>query len=96
MNANSGTYGITTPAGTATTGSSTYDTSTFVFVGLLSDTPFTTANIFGTSGAGTASFNIPEIILGQTAQAAPEPASIALTALGAGLLAAFARRRKSV
>jgi hypothetical protein len=97
VNANSGTFGVTTPAGTATTGSSVYDTSTFVFAGLVSDTPFTSAHIFSDSGGnGTASFNIPEIILGQNAQATPEPTSIALTALGAGILAAFSRRRKSV
>jgi len=97
VNLNSGTFGITTSAGTVTNNGSTYDTSTFVFAGLVSDTPFTSAHIFSDSrGNGTASFNIPEIILGQNAQASPEPGSIALTALGAGLLTAFARRRKLV
>jgi hypothetical protein len=93
VNANSGTFSITTPVGTASTGSATYDTSTFVFAGLISTTPFTTATIGSDSGgAGTASFNIPEIELAQV----PEPASIVMTALGAGLLAAFLRRRRAV
>lgn len=91
VNANSGTYGINTPAGDASTGSATYDTSTFVFTGLVSTTPFTSAEIFSDSGGnGTASFNIPEIILAKT----PEPASMAVTALGAGLLAALLLRRR--
>ena len=92
VNASSGTFGISTPVGDATTGSASYVTSTFVFAGLISTTPFTTATIFSDSGgAGTASYNIPEIILTQ----APEPASLTVTALGAGLLAAFLRRRKA-
>jgi len=96
VNANSGTYGFSTPVGTANTGSAAYDISSFVFAGLISTTPFTTATIFSDSGGnGTASFNITKIILDQTA-AAPEPASITVTALGAGLLAAFLRRRKAV
>jgi hypothetical protein len=77
--------------GDATTGSASYDTSTFVFAGLISTDAFTAAEIFSNSGgAGTASFNIPEIILSD----APEPASMTVTALGAGLLAVFLRRRK--
>ena len=96
VNANSGTFGILTPAGNASTGSSSYDTSTFVFAGLISSTPFTSAEIFSTSGGnGTASFNVPEIILAPTAT--PEPAALTMTASGFGLLAAFLllRRRRS-
>jgi hypothetical protein len=91
VNANSGTFGIITSAGSASAGSASYDTSTFVFAGLISTTQFTSAEIFSNSGgAGTASYNIPEIILAQ----APEPASITVTALGAGLLAALLLRRR--
>lgn len=91
VNANSGTYGIVTPVGGASTGSASYDTSTFVFAGLISTTPFTSAEISSTSGGnGTASYNIPEMIL---ASAVPEPAAIALTALGAGFL--LLRRRSA-
>jgi hypothetical protein len=90
VNLNSGTFGFTTPVGDASTGSAAYDTSTFVFAGLISTTPFTSAEIFGTSGgAGTASFNIPEIILASSS--VPEPTAIAMTALGAALL--LLRRR---
>ena len=64
VNANSGTFGILTSAGNASTSSASYDTSTFVFAGLISTTPFTSAEIFSNSGgAGTASYNIPEIAL---------------------------------
>lgn len=92
VNANSGTFGIHTSVGDATTGSAAYDISTFVFVGLISTDAFTSAELFGNSGgAGTASFNIPEII---RSDAAPEPASMTVTALGVGLLAAFLRRRR--
>jgi hypothetical protein len=92
VNANSGTFGIKTPLGDATTGSTSYDTSTFVFAGLISTTAFTTAEIFSDSGgAGTASYNIPEIVLSD----APEPASMTVTALGAGLFAALLRRRRA-
>ena len=36
VNANSGTYGFSTPVGTANTGSAAYDISSFVFAGLIS------------------------------------------------------------
>ena len=93
VNANSGTFGIDTSSGDATTGSGSYDTSTFVFAGLISTTPFTSAEIFSTSGGdGTASYNIPEIAL--TEVQTPEPASIGFTALGVGLFAALLLRRR--
>lgn len=94
VNANSGNFGIHTSVGDATTGSASYDTSTFVFAGLISTTAFTSAQIFSDSGgAGTASYNIPAIILSEAS--APEPASMTVTALGAGLLAVFLRRRRA-
>jgi len=95
VNANSGTFGITTTDGTASTGSASYDTSTFVFAGLISTTPFSSATIFSDSGGnGTASFNIPEIVLSQTST--PEPASITVSALGMmGLIAGLLARRRA-
>jgi len=98
VNQNSGTYGVNTPAGTATTGSASYDTDTFVFAGLISTTPFASAEISSTSGGnGTASYNIPEIILESTSTPTPEPAAITVTALGAGFLMALVllRRRRA-
>jgi hypothetical protein len=93
VNANSGNFGIHTSIGDATTGSASYDTSSFVFVGLISTDAFTSAELFSNSGgAGTASFNIPAIIRAEAP--APEPASMTVTALGVGLLAAFLRRRR--
>jgi PEP-CTERM motif len=83
VNANSGTYGINTSVGDASTGGGSYDISTFVFAGLISTTPFTSAEIFSNSGGnGTASYNIPEIVLASV----PEPASVTLAAFGAALL----------
>jgi len=92
VNLNSGTYSVVAPVGGASTGSASYDTSTFVFVGLISTTPFTSAQILSDSGGnGTASFNIPEIIL---AQAAPEPAAITVTGLGVGFILALLFRKR--
>jgi MYXO-CTERM domain-containing protein len=94
VNANSGAFGITTSAGDATTGSAAYDTSTFVFAGLISTTPFTSAEIFSTSGgSGTASYNIPEIVLAP--EQVPEPGSVTFAALGLALLAGLLLRRKA-
>lgn len=94
VNANSGQFQISTPVGNAITGSASYDTSTFVFAGLISDSPFTTATISSTSGGnGTASFNIPEIALSQTS--VPEPATFMAGSLGILLLAALRLRRRA-
>lgn len=90
VNLGSGTFGLTTPGGDASTGSGSYDTSTFVFAGLISTTPFTSATISSSSGgAGTASYSIPEIILNQV----PEPSTTALL-MGAGAIALGCRRRR--
>src|SRR3954470_10943832 len=49
VNPSSGTFGLSTPVGSASTGSAAYDISSFVFAGLISTTPFTTATIFSDS-----------------------------------------------
>ncbi len=95
VNANSGNFGLTVGSDTASSGSASYDTSTFVFAGLVSDTSFTSAKFFSNSGgAGTASFNIPEIITGSKAGAVPEPATWAMMLVGFGGLGAMLRRRR--
>ncbi len=82
VNPNTGNYDLSTSAGSATTGSSTYDTFTFVFVGLTSATPFSSAT-FTSEDLALGVYNIPEIIYGQAASV-PEPG--ALVVLGVGLL----------
>jgi hypothetical protein len=82
VNPNSGDYGFTTSVGSATTGSATYDTSTFVFAGLVStDTKFTSATFFSTDTA-LGSYNIPEIITASV----PEPATLTLSLVSLTLL----------
>jgi hypothetical protein len=84
VNPNSGTFGLTTPTGIAITGSTSYDTGTFVFAGEISTTPFTSAIFFSDSGGrNLASYNVPTIFFG----AAPEPTSFALAGLGLVALA---------
>jgi hypothetical protein len=82
-NLNSGTYGFTTSVGSASTDSVAYDTSTFVFAGLISTTPFSSVTF--SSGGGV--YNVPEL-LGTAASAVPEPATLALGLLGGLLLGA--------
>jgi PEP-CTERM motif len=79
VNANSGDYGFSTSLGTATTGSATFDTRSFVFAGLVStDATFTSATFFSTNTA-VGSYNVPEIITASV----PEPSGLCLLGLGA-------------
>ena len=88
VNQNSGTYTLTSPVGSVSTDSATFDTSTFVFDGIVSTTPFTNVT-FASTNINLGSFNIPEIEFGPTT-GIPEPATFVLfgTALaGLGILA---------
>jgi hypothetical protein len=94
VNLNSGNYMLGTAVGSVSTGSAIYDTSTFVFDGLISTTPFTTAT-FSSTNVSLGSFNIPEIEFGAAGmQAVPEPSSLTLlcAALAAGSLTIRRRR----
>jgi len=95
VNANSGNFGVTVGGDTSSSGSGTYDTSSFVFAGLVSDTSFTSATFFSNSDcACSASFNIPEVITATTA--VPEPATWAVMLVGFGGLGAMLRRRREL
>ncbi len=54
-----GSYCLSTAVGTACNGS-TYDTSSFYFVGLISSTPFTSVTIKGT-GSGASGYNVDNL-----------------------------------
>jgi hypothetical protein len=81
-----GSLTVTTTAGSAGNGPS-YDVSTLYFVGLISDTPFTSATIGGDLTV-TTGFNLDNL----TYAPIPEPASLIL--LATGLVTLAARRRR--
>ena len=82
---------IQTAAGTAGNGPG-YDQSTLYFVGLISDSPFSSARIGATVNAQSG-FNLDNLTLATAATPVPEPASMFL--LGSGLLALRMRARRS-
>jgi hypothetical protein len=83
-----GSYAVTANGATASTGSTTYDENTFVFAGIISTTPFTTAS-FDSTNLLIGSYTVPEIV---TSLITPEPT--AFLPLGAGLaLLPLLRRR---
>ena len=89
VNLNSGSYGFTTSAGSATTGSASDDTSTFVFAGIVSTTPFTSVTFSSTGDV--ASYNVAELL---ATSAVPEPTTFGLGIAGGLLFMArkFVRR----
>jgi hypothetical protein len=90
VNPNTGSYEVHAHGDIAVTGSASYDTSTFVFAGIVSTTPFTTVS-FDSTNTAVGSFNIPEII-----SAAPEPSAfLPLSVGGLALLPMLRRRRRA-
>ncbi len=83
VNLNSGQYGFTYSGGSASTDSASYDTSTFVFVGVVASNPFSTIT-FSSADAVNGVYTVPEMIY---ASSVPEPSSILL--LGTSLLGSF-------
>jgi len=69
-----GALSISTAAGSAANGP-TYDQSTFYFVGLIADTPFTAATILGVSGISTG-FNVDDLTFHRVS--VPEPITLVL------------------
>lgn len=87
VNANSGNFDVNTPVGNVSTGSAVYDTSTFVFAGLVSTDAFSTITVFS-EDAALGSYNIPEIEFAPT----PLPATLPLFATGLAGLGWLTRR----
>ncbi len=89
VNLNSGSFGFTSSAGSATTGSAAYDSSSFVFAGLISTVPFSSISFISTGPLAT--YTVPELLLGTTT---PEPSTLAITMTGIALLALGALKRR--
>jgi hypothetical protein len=96
-NAPTGSYFLSTGALTANN-SLVYDTSTLYFVGLISDTPFSSITIGGNNN-GPTGFNIDSLTHARSPNLTPEvPGSVqagaALLALGA--MALYKRRKQAI
>jgi hypothetical protein len=92
VNLDSGQYGFLYGAsGEAFTDSATYDTESFVFVGVVADSPFSSLT-FSSTDVDNGVYNVPEMIYA-SGGSVPEPSSILL--LGTSALGAFGviRRR---
>jgi hypothetical protein len=82
-----GSLTISTSEGVAGSGAA-YDFSTLYFVGLISDTPFSSATIGG--GANASVFNLDNL----TVAAIPEPVTLSVFGVGLAGAAALRRRKK--
>jgi PEP-CTERM motif-containing protein len=80
----------TVPVGEVTTGGPNYDTSTFYFAGLTSDTLFSSATI-GANFDAVSGFNVDYLVVGIFV---PEPSALSLFAIG-GVACLVVARRKS-
>jgi len=94
VNQNSGTYTLTSPVGSVSTDSATFDTNTFVFYGIVSTTPFTSVT-FASTNINLGSFNVAEIEFGPTT-GIPEPATFVLFGTALAGLGTLARRNTSM
>lgn len=93
VNLDSGQYGfLYGDGGQAFTDSASYDTSTFVFVGVVSDTPFSVLS-FNSTDFDNGVYNVPEMIYA-TGAPIPEPSSMLL--LGTSVLTAFGGIRSRI
>jgi hypothetical protein len=70
-----------------------YDFDTFYFVGIVSDTTFTSVT-FGALLSANSGFNVDDLSWVQSSQVVPTPGSLALLSLGL-LAAGFTRRRST-
>jgi hypothetical protein len=99
VNLNSGNYDLNTPVGIVSTGSATHDTSTFVFDGIISTTPFSSITL-RSENTILGSYNIPEIEFASTTTVPPVPLPGALPLFATGLaglgLLGWRRKRKAV
>jgi hypothetical protein len=87
--ANTNSYAVEVPEGTAVTGSSAFDFSTFVFAGLASPTPFRSVRFYSTSDTGN--YTVAAIMAAE--KFTPEPGTWT-AAVGAGLILLGSLRRK--
>lgn len=87
-----GSLFATTSLGDTALGSASYDTPTFHFIGLISDTAFNSVNFGGTSSIASG-FNVDNLSFVR-GTAVPEPGSLALVALALAA-AAVARSRRA-
>jgi hypothetical protein len=95
VNLNSGNYDLQSLVGTAAVGSASYDTSTFVFDGLISSTAFSSITLVSTS-ATLGVYNVPEIEFGASpTQTVPEPVTVSIFVTGLVGAAALRRRKKA-
>lgn len=87
-----GSLYATTNLGDTALGSNSYDISTLHFVGLISDTAFTSVTFGGTTAIASG-FNVDDLSNVRAVQAVPEPGSLALLALALAAVVSMRRRK---